>query len=232
MSERHIPYRVERTSNRHSRAVYKDDTIIIRLAKNLSAKAEKEHVDNLLKRMTEQVLKDIHRESIDPFRALLDGASEHTVTLADGTAYEYELLPGDKTVAKQTKAGWTLHIAEETRQKQLHQLLWKTIAQSEVQNVAERVRNINSGTLNVDIAKIRVGHATSQWGSCSSKGVIMLNTSLLFMPEDLLDYVIVHELCHRKIADHSPRYWDLVEQYYPDYKAARKKLRGFKLLTL
>lgn len=63
-----------------------------------------------------------------------------------------------------------------------------------------------------------------KWGSCSHKGSITLNTELCNVPIELAEYVIVHELAHLKVFDHSPAFWALMEQYLPDYADRKQRL--------
>jgi predicted metal-dependent hydrolase len=65
----------------------------------------------------------------------------------------------------------------------------------------------------------------TRWGSCSSRRSICLNARLLFLPSNLVTYVFVHELCHTKHLNHSPRFWGLVEFYLPDYRKLDRQLR-------
>ncbi len=65
----------------------------------------------------------------------------------------------------------------------------------------------------------------TRWGSCTAAGNINLNMKLLLLPPDLVEYVIIHELCHTRIMSHSLKFWQLVGSYYPEWRSARKKLR-------
>ena len=66
-------------------------------------------------------------------------------------------------------------------------------------------------------------------GSCSSNGNLNFNNRLLFVPKELVDYVVVHELAHRKEMNHSNAFWNVVEKYMPDYEERRKKLREYHI---
>ena len=65
----------------------------------------------------------------------------------------------------------------------------------------------------------------ARWGCCDARGKISLNWRLSMLPLALRDYVIIHELCHFFEGNHSKNFWKLVQQAYPNYKEARKKLR-------
>ncbi len=79
--------------------------------------------------------------------------------------------------------------------------------------------------IGVDYGRITIRNQKSRWGSCSSKGNLNFNCLLMLMPQDVIDYVIVHELCHRLEMNHSPKFWREVEKIIPDYKSRRKWLR-------
>ena len=86
----------------------------------------------------------------------------------------------------------------------------------------------------VDYGRITIRSQKTRWGSCSSKGDLNFNCLLLLTPPEVLDYVVVHELCHRKQMNHSPRFWAEVSHVIPDYKAKVKWLKenGGKLMLL
>jgi predicted metal-dependent hydrolase len=80
---------------------------------------------------------------------------------------------------------------------------------------------------NIPKFKLKLRKMTSRWGvNNRGNNTITLNTELLKKDIDLLDYVIIHELCHFYEANHSNRFWNHVSKYYPKYKEARKRLRG------
>ena len=98
--------------------------------------------------------------------------------------------------------------------------------------VAERVRYY-APIIGVTYGQIAIRTQHTRWGSCSSMGNLNFNCLLALVPPEVLDYVVVHELCHRKELNHSDRFWSLVERILPDYKTHRKWLKenGTRLIA-
>lgn len=74
---------------------------------------------------------------------------------------------------------------------------------------------------------IRFRKTKRQWGSCSSKNVLSFNTMMIKLPEDVIQYIIVHELAHIKHKHHQKAFWQLVEDYLPQYKLQVKELKDY-----
>lgn len=79
---------------------------------------------------------------------------------------------------------------------------------------------------NFTVNRVSIRGQKTRWGSCSQSGTISLNYNLLRLDKKLIDYVIIHELCHLRHMNHSKDFWNEVEQILPDYKQLRKELRG------
>ena len=72
---------------------------------------------------------------------------------------------------------------------------------------------------------VRVSKAIQRWGSCGPTNTLNFSWKLVMAPPEIIDYVVIHELCHTKIKNHSAKYWELVRQILPDYSIHRKWLR-------
>ncbi|PIR48621.1 hypothetical protein COU80_02835 [Candidatus Peregrinibacteria bacterium CG10_big_fil_rev_8_21_14_0_10_55_24] len=232
MKRRRIRHRIEHTRNKHSRAVFRDETIIIRLARNLSHTQEQEHIQTLLRRMTQRVLKADKLHCIDPFSPLLNGNQSLTVTLPTGRRYHIALKPGGATRVERHSSGWVITVGPLLRRPGFHRLLWKLLSDAETPHTIALVKEINERTLGVRVKDVRLKFAGSQWGSCSPRCTIMINAALLCMPPEILQYIIVHELAHVRFQNHSHAFWREVERAMPTYREAKKRLLGYRLPPL
>jgi len=90
--------------------------------------------------------------------------------------------------------------------------------------VLKKVNHFNK-TYRFKFSKISIRNQRTRWGSCSSRGNLNFNYKIIFLPEKMIDYIIVHELCHLKELNHSDRFWELVSQNIPRHKIIRKDLQ-------
>ena len=98
--------------------------------------------------------------------------------------------------------------------------------------IAERVKHF-APIVGVTYGQIAIRIQHTRWGSCSSKGNLNFNCLLALVPPDVLDYVVVHELCHRKELNHSEHFWREVETVLPNYKTQKSWLKenGTRLIS-
>lgn len=83
--------------------------------------------------------------------------------------------------------------------------------------------------MGVSVGRITIRNQKTRWGSCSSKGNLNFNYRLYYLPEEILEYVVVHELAHRHHMNHSKEFWEEVALFYPDYKVCRERLKEYRL---
>jgi len=124
-------------------------------------------------------------------------ASANTLSLHGGT--------NDSSACQNALKAWLTHTAKE------HLIPW-------LKRVSDETR--------LGYSSVSIRQQRTRWGSCTSRHLISLNARLLFLPPDLVTYVLVHELCHTRHLNHSPRFWRLVESYLPDYRQLDQQLRN------
>ena len=108
----------------------------------------------------------------------------------------------------------------------------KTIGIKDITRLTDKAKRVipvkvveYSKKMGIGYGRITIRHQKTRWGSCSTKGNLNFNCLLMLTPEYVQDYVIVHELAHRKVMNHSSDFWHVVEGVMPDYKEAKKWLK-------
>lgn len=80
-----------------------------------------------------------------------------------------------------------------------------------------------------DYGRVSIRNQRSCWGSCSARNNLNFNYRLLYLPQELREYVMAHELCHLRVFGHGAEFWRLVEAFVPDWRERRKTLRRYRL---
>ena len=102
-----------------------------------------------------------------------------------------------------------------------------TFYKKEAERTIPQIVEYHAKQMGLSPLEVRFRKTKRQWGSCSAKNIINLNTMLMKLPEEVIAYVVVHELAHIRHKHHQRSFWKLVEQHMPDYKAHIAKLHTY-----
>lgn len=195
-------------------------TAIIRMPKVLPPKEQEHQYNRFKKWVSEQFDKD------EPLRNRFIGKTYKdgdTLTIFNKT-YNIQIKQVNrKTHAAKLKNGDQIilelsqHDTSPFTQKPIRQLLSRVIGADCLPLIEKKVDYYNDKYYQETINSIRMKLNQSNWGSCSSNRNLNFSTRLLFAPDEVIDYVIVHELAHLKEMNHSARFWKIVENVMPDY---------------
>ncbi|MBK5230381.1 MAG: M48 family metallopeptidase [Thermoleophilia bacterium] len=169
-------------------------------------------------------------------RALLKLAAEAQAVaargLADGDTVPYldddltlRLIDGDSQRVGWARAAGELrvHTADHSRER-IAELLERWYRWRAREEVATRLEAVTARN-RTRYARVAIRDQRTRWGSCSSSGTLSFNWRLLLAPEHVLGYVVEHEAAHIEVRDHSPRFWALLDDRVPDWRASRDWLR-------
>ena len=146
-----------------------------------------------------------------------------------------------------SKTSWIKKQIEENERKQLfskqfdferhNYILGKTFEKepnfsykNRAEQVLHQLAQIISKEINIEYKSYRVITSKRLWGSFSSQKELSLNYKCIILPENLTRYIIIHELCHSKEMNHSPKFWNLVKKFCPNYKILKKQLNDYSFL--
>ncbi len=129
------------------------------------------------------------------------------------------------------QASWVWHHIDKKKDKKLPQVFtskhYKNHRDQAFDMIVQKVEHWNQ-IYNFDYNKIYIRNQKTRWGSCSSKKNLNFNYKLFFLPDELVDYVVVHELCHLKHMNHSPAFWFEVGRVVINYKDCCQTLKKYE----
>ena len=171
-----------------------------------------------------QVRKFAKVEKIESIREFVSG--ENIFYL--GRQYRLKVIKGELGVKLSGKYLW-LSLPNKENKKQASELIQEWYMQHAVKKLNDRFNRLVhiSKKEKIKVNKLSIKPILKRWGSCTKLGNITLNVNLIKAPVDCIDYVIIHELCHLKYLNHSPKFYRLLEKYSPNWVSIRDRLNKF-----
>jgi predicted metal-dependent hydrolase len=145
-----------------------------------------------------------------------------------GQYWGVEYVAGRRVRAEQTADGRLIVHAPSVTDRHASQALVPWLMRSAAHELGPRLKTLGK-EIGIDYARISVRRQRTRWGSCSTRGTISLNVCLMFQRPEVVRYLMIHELCHRRHMNHSKRFWSLVASHEPDWKTLDAELlRGWR----
>lgn len=227
VADKQIPAKVYLEMRRGVRFSLGKRGAILRMPVLLPAEQKQQEIQRFKDWVTAKILEKGNPENHAIGRVYQDG----DILAVGSRSYALRFEWSDKNSHSAVRNGQTIVLrltkndTEEHLQKAIRHLLSRVVAQDYLPQVERRVQELNHLYFKKTINSVVLKYNTSNWGSCSNKGNINLSTCLLFAPDSVVDYVIVHELAHLVEMNHSPRFWKLVEEAMPDFREKKQWLR-------
>ncbi len=157
---------------------------------------------------------------------------DDTLTLRMSLEAQMDLL-GDRArpgSARVRRRGRYLHVWLHTLREEEPRELLQTWFRGQAARILPARLETLATRLGVRPKRVTIRGQRTRWGSCSSRGAISLNWRLVLLPSALADYVLVHELCHLRHLDHSPRFWGMVRGVVPDVDERRARIQDLEAI--
>lgn len=199
----------------------KDGRVRVRAPRSLSDK----RINDLIKKRTPWIKEKLKEYSKRPQVVTKKYEDGEIFSYLDKN-YELKIIESDKEAIKLKNGFFIVSICKEGFGKNIkvQKLLtnwYRNHAHKYLQERTEKFANI----IGVSPSSISIKNYKSRWGSCSINGAIDYNWKIIQAPKKVIDYVVVHELCHLIEHNHSPKYWSYVEKFMPNWKESRNWLK-------
>lgn len=215
-----ISVEIVKTDRRKTASIYvKEGKVRILVPKNIS----KERIESLLKSKSRWIQSKIKEQSIPlPYKEREAVSGEYFSYL--GINYCLMIIGGVIEGVKFANGYISVTVKDSSDHKQIKSLLRCWYIDRAKEQLLIRIAYYGE-KLDLTPTSVIVRDFKSRWGSCHSNGQLKFNWRIILAPHNVLDYLVVHELIHLKIPNHSPKYWKVVESIMPDFVAAKNWLR-------
>jgi len=199
----------------------KDGQVRVRAPRSLSDK----RINDLIKKRAPWIKEKLEEYSKRP-QAVLKKYKDGEIFLYLDRNYELKIVESDEEAVKLKNGCFVVSICKEDFGENIkaQNLLvdwYRDHAFKYLQERTDKFANI----IGVSPSSISIKNYKSRWGSCSINGAIDYNWKIIQAPKKIIDYVVVHELCHLIEHNHSPKYWSYVEKFMPNWKESRDWLK-------
>lgn len=242
IGQKSYPVTIELKAKKHSSAAIKECGIVLRISRYLSKKEQQDHIDSLLKKITQKIR--LARPNWNPLSHLfsslphidLERQEHYLGPLELNNSIHYRIFVRKRFFKNPSIRLLSFHrilisvssLEQLTEFKEnIEKGIYKRIAGQQLPFMYDFVTYLNLHHFREKIHSIRLKNMRSRWGSCSQAGNINLSVRLLFLPLELMEYVCVHELAHLKEMNHSRRFWTWVAKILPDYQDKRLMLNDY-----
>lgn len=218
-----IKYKIVYSKIKNTYIQIKDGIVIVKAPKHVSIS----YIEHLVKQKQSWIIAKLQEQSNIQKNAYINGG----IIKVLGKPYVLKIIYSqNKKNSLHTEDGYiycelNIYSNESNEQEIVKKLIdkyYKYIATQEVPAVMEDLKS-RTGLAPVEC---NIKNLKATWGICSSKKKISINQNLMAYSRHAIEYVCLHEICHLKYMNHSKDFWNMVEYYMPDYKLAKKELKG------
>jgi len=227
VDDMHYQMNIYYEKRRNARASIRRTTVTIRIPSTLSTKQREKELFKLRRWAIQKIHEDPQKFKPFPRRMYHDGQR----MVVGSKEYDIRVSFCDKRSSSAKLVGKTIvlclssRLSSKEQAKHMSSLVSRCIARDRLPDIRKRIDRLNRKHFNRNIQRVVLRYNTSNWGSCSRKGTITLSTRVLFAPDEVIDYICIHELAHLVEHAHSKRFWSLVERAMPDYKEKERWLK-------
>lgn len=221
-----FPVEVVKTDRKKSASIQLDGEVVkVRVPRTLSDRRIRELIARRTSWITAKLKEAAERPVVKP-KEYVSGETFPCL----GRNYRLKVTAGDEPSVR-LRGGYlqaTVRGTDERPRETVRLMLAAWYRERAEKRLGEKTERF-AKVVGVEPRSVAVKDYKSRWGSCSAKGDIRYNWRIILAPHRIVDYVVVHELCHMLEHNHSGRYWKLVEKYVPDYRERRDWLKNHSL---